>query len=134
MAGEQVQQAEDFSRLRVVEVMNTTRSCLLGARVSVADTSASRMKGLLGHTGLAPGEGLVIDPCNSIHTFFMKFTIDVLFVGRDDRVVRVLHAVPPWRLTWIYFRANRVVELPAGTLKASGTRAGDVLSFRPAAA
>lgn len=129
MAGELARKAVEPEQLRVVTAVNVTRNAVLGARVSIADTPSSRMKGLLGHTSLAPGEGLLIDPCNSIHTFFMKFTIDVIFLGRDGKVVRALHSVPPWRLTRMYFRANRVLELPAGTLKSTGTQAGDMLRF-----
>jgi uncharacterized membrane protein (UPF0127 family) len=87
------------------------------------------MTGLLGRDGLLEGEGLVIDPCNSIHTFFMRFSIDVLFVDAQGVVVRKIDALKPWRLTWIYFRARKVIELPAGVIQKSGTQAGDQLSI-----
>ena len=72
--------------------------------------------GLMGRSNLASGEGLWIEPCNSIHMFFMLFAIDVLFLDRDGKVKRVLLRLRPWRVSPIVFGARTVVELPAGTL------------------
>jgi uncharacterized membrane protein (UPF0127 family) len=73
---------------------------------------------------------LIIAPCNSIHTFFMRFAIDVVFVARDGRVVHVSRAVPAWRLR-LALRAFAVVELAAHSLERSETRDGDPLSLAP---
>jgi uncharacterized protein len=91
------------------------------------------MQGLLGRKAFTVGEGLHIAPCNSIHTFFMRFAIDALFLDRDGRVVKLLDAIPPWRASGIYFRAHSVLELPAGVAAASGTVEGDRLVFEPLA-
>lgn len=88
---------------------------------------ATRMKGLLGRKELPEGTGLIIDPCNSIHTFFMQFPIDVIFTDSQDRVVKVLKDMGPWRLSWIYFRAQKVIELPAGTVTRLPVEPGDQL-------
>ena len=72
--------------------------------------------GLMGRSSLASGGGLWIEPCNSIHMFFMLFAIDVLFLDRDGKVKRVLLRLRPWRVSPIVFGARTVVELPAGTL------------------
>ena len=109
---------------------NQTRNTVLGARVDVADTSAKRRTGLLKHTGLAPGEGLWIVPCESVHTFFMKFAIDLIYLDRDHKVRKVRSAVPPWRLS-ACLPAHSVIELPAGTAQETGTRPGDVLAIDP---
>jgi len=97
-------------------------------------TWRARLRGLLGRSGLAAGSALVIEPCTSIHTFFMKFEIDAVFLDRRGRVVRALPGLRPWRATRFHLRAEQVVELPAGTLERTGTREGDELAFEPPAA
>ena len=94
----------------------------------MADTSAKRRTGLLKHERLDPGEGLWISPCESVHTFFMKFAIDLVYVDRKYRVRKVRHAVPAWRLSACLV-AHSIVELPAGTAERTGTRVGDELVF-----
>jgi uncharacterized membrane protein (UPF0127 family) len=86
------------------------------ALAETADTAASRTQGLLGRDGLAPGHGLILDPCRLIHTFFMRFAIDVVFVDRHQRVTRVARDVPPFRFAWGGWSARATLELPAGTL------------------
>jgi uncharacterized membrane protein (UPF0127 family) len=101
---------------------------VLAARLEPAFDSATRNKGLLGRAGLEPGGGLVIAPCSSVHTFFMRFPIDVLFAARDGRVVKIRHAVRPWRLA-LALGAFCVIELPAGTAARCETRPGDRLEI-----
>jgi uncharacterized protein len=113
------------SKLKVL-VRNQTRSAVLGQSVDVADTSAKRRAGLLGRKGLGPGEGLWISPCESVHTFFMKFPIDLVYLDKSRRVRKVRHAVPAWRLS-MCLSAHSILEFPAGTAKQTGTVAGDVL-------
>jgi uncharacterized protein len=100
----------------------------LGDAVDVADTSAKRRTGLLKHERLEPGEGLWISPCESVHTFFMKFPIDLVYVDRKHKVRKVRGSVPAWRLS-ACLPAHSVVELPAGTAERTGTRVGDELVF-----
>jgi len=88
--------------------------------------SASRNKGLLGRDGLEDGHALIIAPTNAIHTIFMRFPIDIVFVTRDGRVAGGRHAVKPWRIACA-FSAHAVIELPAGTLARCDTVAGDTL-------
>lgn len=95
----------------------------------LADRLWPRVKGLLGSNALPPGHGLVLKPCNSIHTYFMRFPIDVLFVDRSNRVIRAIAELKPNRLTPLYFNACLVVELPAGLIKASSTTEGDILQL-----
>lgn len=94
----------------------------------VADTSAKRRTGLLKHAGLAEGEGLWIVPCEAVHTFRMKFAIDIAFLSKRRVVRKVRHAVPPRRIA-VDLLAHSVLELPAGTLRATGTMPGDRLEF-----
>jgi uncharacterized membrane protein (UPF0127 family) len=103
----------------------------LALRVETADDAASRSKGLLGRASLEPQEGLWIVPCPMIHTFFMKFPIDVLFLDRGLVVRRVLEDLKPWRLSPWVFSAHSVLELQGGVLR-GGVAVGDRLEMRPA--
>ncbi len=114
-----------FRKLRV-SVRNQTRQTLLAGAVEVADTSAKRRTGLLKHERLEPGEGLWIVPCESVHTFFMKFPIDLVYLDKKRKVRKVRHAVPPWRLS-ACLTAHSILELAAGTVAQSGTSVGDEL-------
>jgi uncharacterized protein len=111
-----------------VSVRNQTRNAVLGEAVDVADTSEKRRVGLLKHERLEPGEGLWIKPCESVHTFFMKFAIDLVYVDRKHKVRKVRKAVPPWRVS-ACLTAYSIIELPAGTVERTGTQAGDELSI-----
>lgn len=95
----------------------------------VADTMWARMKGLLGRERLPEEGGLWIRPCNSVHTWFMRFAIDVVFLDREQRVVRIASALPPWRMTRIVWRASSVLELAAGAAARMGLKPGDSLEF-----
>jgi uncharacterized protein len=108
---------------------NPRSGAVLARRVERAVTMRARLRGLLGRTGLAEGDALAIEPCTSLHTFFMGFAIDALFLSRDGRVIRAIPDLRPWRATRIYPRAALAVELPAGTLARTGTREGDTLVF-----
>jgi uncharacterized protein len=94
----------------------------------VADTSAKRRTGLLKHTRLSPGEGLWIVPCESVHTFFMKFPIDLVYLDRTRKVRKVRQRVPAWRMSACLF-AHSVLELPAGIIEQTGTAVGDELQI-----
>ena len=107
---------------------NQTRNTVLGEAVEVADTSEKRRVGLLKHARLDPGSGLWIVPCESVHTFFMKFPIDLVYLDKQRKVRKVRHSVPAWRLS-ACLTAHSILELPAGTAEKSGTLPGDELSF-----
>ena len=83
-----------------------------GVKAKVARTLFARMKGLIGTKRLPPGEGMLILRCNAIHTFFMSFPIDAIFLDREDRVLKVVRNIRPWRLfVWGGFRAVKVLEV-----------------------
>jgi uncharacterized membrane protein (UPF0127 family) len=94
----------------------------------VADTSAKRRTGLLKHERLEAGQGLWIQPCESVHTFFMKFPIDLVYIDKKRKVRKVRHAVAAWRMS-ACFTAHSVIELPAGTVERTRTAAGDQLAI-----
>ncbi len=105
-----------------------TRGTTLADRADIADTSAKRNTGLLKHSSLEPGEGLWITPCEGVHTFFMKFPIDVVFLSRDKMVLKIRPNMVRSRIS-LNLLAHSVLELPAGTLAETGTQRGDQLEF-----
>lgn len=113
--------------MKTVAARNAARGTLLGERVQVADRWWLRLRGLLGRDGLAAGEGLLIEPCRAVHMSGMKFAIDVAFLARDGSVVALYPELAPGARTAWHRGARRALELPAGTLAASGTREGDVI-------
>ena len=112
------------------QVTNRARGTILATRLEVADSAPKRTKGLLGRDGLGSGEGLWIVPCESVHTFFMRFAIDLVYLDRKNRVKKVRSVVGPWRFS-ACLTAHSVLELPAGTIRNTQTAAGDTLEFMP---
>lgn len=99
----------------------------LVGNLMVADSIFTRMKGLLGRDSLPEGSGLWLKPCKGIHTFGMKFAIDIVFLDREKRVVEVMSEIGPNRVTAIYSNAATVLELPAKTLSGTNLLKGDML-------
>jgi uncharacterized membrane protein (UPF0127 family) len=114
-------------------VTNKQRSTVLATSLEVADSGPKRNKGLLGRDGLAPGGGLWIVPCESVHTFFMRFPIDLVYLDRKHTIKKVRSAVGAWRLS-ACLSAHSILELPAGTIQDTKSQVGDELEFAPAAA
>ena len=113
-----------------IRVENLTRGQTLVTAGRVADTFWTRLRGLMGSKSLAPGEGLLVVPCKSVHTHFMRFPIDVLYVNAAQEVVGIDRGLSPWRFGWPRSDARFVIELPAGTVSATGTQIGDQLRVR----
>jgi uncharacterized protein len=111
-------------------VRNLDREAVLASNVRLADTPRARRVGLLKHESLQPGDGLWIFPSQAIHTFGMRFPIDVAFLDSELRVRRVYPGLVPYRLTSFIWGAKSVLELPSGSLASTGTMAGDQLQFR----
>lgn len=111
-----------------MRVQNVTRGVVLGDAVDVADTSSKRRTGLLKHDSLPSGQGLWIVPCEAIHTFGMNFPIDVVFLSKKRKVLKIRKEMPRRRFA-MCIRAHSVLELPAGVLSDTGTVAGDHLEF-----
>jgi uncharacterized membrane protein (UPF0127 family) len=118
--------------------MNVPSFSLINARteravadcVEVALTRNARRRGLLGRSGLAPSSALVLAPCAAVHTMFMRFAIDVIFVDQAGRAVHVVNGLAPWRAAMARV-AHAVVELPAGTLADREVAVGDSLYLMP---
>ena len=119
---------------------NVSRGTTLAARLEDGSSLWAKFMGLMGRTDLPPGEGLWLPGENAIHMMFMRFAIDVVFVARPTsgpngsrRVVALRRALPPWRgVVWRAAGASGVVELPIGTIDASGTAVGDEIAIEAA--
>lgn len=111
-----------------MQVLNLTRHTALATCLEVAGTGKNRRRGLLGRESMAFGEGLWIVPCEAVHTFFMRFPIDLVYLDRDKRIRKLTRDVAPWRLS-ACLSAHSVLELPAGTLRSTQTELGDALEF-----
>lgn len=116
-----------------LQALNRTRDAVLAANLEVAGSGATRRKGLLGRESLVPGEGLWIVPCESVHTFFMRFPIDLVYLDRKNRVRKLRTGVGPWRIS-ACLTARSVLELPAGQIRATQTQRGDIVEVVPAPA
>ncbi|MCD6291068.1 MAG: DUF192 domain-containing protein [Anaerolineae bacterium] len=110
-----------------MHIYNETRQINLATRPRVADNFWTRGRGLIGTRALQPGDALIIRPCKGVHTWFMSYPIDVIYVDEHDRVVDITPAMRPWRIGRPRLRARYVIELPAGTVQRSGTQIGDQL-------
>jgi uncharacterized membrane protein (UPF0127 family) len=111
-----------------LRIRNLTRNTELACRAEIAGTSGKRRTGLLKHKSLPAGEGLWIVPCEGVHTFGMKFAIDVLFLNKKRKVLKVRADMDRGKISFC-LRAYSVLELPAGTAAATGTVPGDQLEF-----
>ena len=115
--------------MREVTVRNVTRDSVVGDRIRIADTSLTRLFGLLGRSGLDAGEGLWIQPSSGVHTFFMRFSIDVVGLDRNRKVVKLWPDLVPYRVTSIKTKIHSVLELPAGQIATTATELGDTFAF-----
>jgi uncharacterized protein len=110
-------------------VRNITRNTSIGESINSAETSAQRRTGLLKHEKLDEGTGLWIVPCEAVHTFFMKFALDLIYVDRKHRVRKTVRALAPWRMS-ICLPAHSILELPPGTIERTNTQKHDQLEFQ----
>ena len=111
-------------------LMNDRTGNAVALNVDLATSRAARRRGLLGRDTLGASDGLLLTPCIAVHTLSMRFSIDVIFIDRDSRVVRVVPDLRPWRMT-ACFRAHAVIELAAGTAAATDIQVGDLLYLTP---
>ena len=112
-----------------VRIHNGTRQQTLADHAVRAESFWARFRGLLGRSRLEAGEGMVFEPCNSVHMIGMRFAIDVIHLDKQGTVVRVVPSLRPNRLGPLVWRSHIVVELPAGTAAATDTRVGDQVSI-----
>lgn len=119
--------------MKRVKVVNETRGRVLGERVDLADSWWPRLKGLIGSDPLEAGRGLLLVPCRAVHMYGVGYPIDVGFLGPDGEVVAIYRGLAPGSRSKWHGEARFALELPEGTLGASGTMRGDRISWSEAA-
>jgi len=105
------------------------KSVTIGSNIGLADTSMTRLFGLLGKNGLEPGAGILIRPSSGVHTLGMRFAIDVVALDRNLCVVKLWPQLRPWRLTSVSLKTQSVLELAPGQIQQCGIEAGDHLAI-----
>ena len=118
----------------MLQAINQTRRTTLCARLDNAGGLSGQTRGLLGRDGIDADQGVLFirnrfEPFMWMHMFFMRFAIDIVFLDRNDIVIRISHALKPWRISPIVFRAHKAIELEAGAAVRSDTRVGDSIIF-----
>jgi uncharacterized membrane protein (UPF0127 family) len=112
-----------------IRISNQTRDTTLASRAWAARTFWSRGVGLLGRKSLEEGEGLLIEPCKSVHTAFMRFPIDVIYIDKEHRVVKLVPSMRAFRASAALKASHAVLELPVGAIGRSQTAVGDQLAI-----
>jgi len=113
--------------------INITKGVALATELEIATSFAARSKGLLGRRGLKTDGGMLIDPCPSVHTWFMLFPIDVIFLDTKNRVVGLKRNLRPFLMAWSW-RGAKTIELPVGVIASTRTQLGDIVAFQTSAA
>jgi uncharacterized membrane protein (UPF0127 family) len=120
----------------LLRAFNQSRGTVLCARLQNAGGLAGQGRGLLGRECLEPGTGMLFEngrftPFMWMHMFFMRFAIDIVFIGRGGTVIRINRRLRPWRVSSIVFGARRALELPAGATDETSTQVGDRIVIEP---
>jgi uncharacterized protein len=118
-----------LSKCATMTLRDITRGTAVGTRITIADTSLTRLIGLAGRRGLDSGCGLLIRPSSGIHTFGMLFSIDVLALSKDLRVLKLWHRLAPFRMTSVNLKRHSMLELPAGQISNCRMQVGDQLEL-----
>jgi uncharacterized membrane protein (UPF0127 family) len=112
-----------------MKIINKTNQKLITDKVKIANNVFSRMIGLLNRSNLEQGEGLLIIPCNSIHSIGMKFNFDAVFLDKNNKVQHLIKDIKPWKVLPVIFSAHSTLELPAGTIDIAEIKVNDYLEF-----
>lgn len=113
----------------MLKLINKSKKNIIVENLFLADSFWPRMKGLMGKKNLPEDEGLLLLPCNSVHSMFMRFPIDLLFLNRELRVIKIVYRFKPWRVTPIIRDCYQVVELRAGVASVKGVTIKDELDI-----
>lgn len=112
-----------------MEIINKTKNTLLAKDIVIANTPFKRLKGLLGKKEFREGQAIILKPCNSLHTFFLRFAIDVIFVDKHNKVIEAISCLKPFHLTRVYWLSVLAIELPVGIIQSSHTQEADLLAI-----
>lgn len=115
--------------MKIIKIINQTKGTNLAQKAGITDNFLTRLIGLLNRKSLNSGEGLYITPCNSIHSWFMRFSFDAIFIDEDMQVIHIINKMPAFKFSPIIKSAKGVIELPAGTIFETKTQLGDIIGF-----
>jgi len=113
-----------------MNIYNSSQNNLIADSVKVAENFFTRSIGLLSRKSISNNEALIIKPCGSIHTFFMRFDIDVLFVNKKNEIIALYENVKPFRILPIHLTSSYVIELAAGSISDKNISKGDLISIK----
>jgi uncharacterized membrane protein (UPF0127 family) len=111
-------------------VINESNNKLLVDRLFLADGFLTRFKGLMGREKINPREGILLVPCNSVHTMFMRFNLDLVFLDKNNSVIKIIAGLGPWKIVLPVSGAVKTLELPEGTVERSNTGLGNILKIQ----
>jgi len=112
-----------------MRIINRTRGTILADKAENACNFTARLVGLLDRASMKPGEALILTPSNAIHSFFMRFSFDALFLNKNNEVVALIPVFKPFRLSPIFFAAVTTIELPCGSISSSKTEVNDKIEI-----
>jgi len=112
-----------------MQAFNVTQQMSLASMLEVADSFFPSLLGLMGRASLEAGHGLWIVPCQSVHTFWMRFSIDIVFLDENRKVIYLVESLRPFRISKHVSKARSVIELPVSSIKATGTQVGDEIQI-----
>ncbi len=112
-----------------MKIINVSKNTILADEAKMADTFFTRLVGLLNRNSLKKGEALILAPSNCIHSLFMRFTIDVIFLDKTGKVIGAITSFKPFRLSPVYFNASLTIELPKGVIQSTHTQPGDIIQL-----
>ncbi len=113
-----------------MKCLNPKTQEIIADNLTLNNTFFSRLIGLMFKKNLPKGTGIILKPCTQIHTCFMRFNIDVIFMDKDFKVLHIIENMPPWKISPLFLKARYTVELPAGTLKGK-IKTGEILALKP---
>ncbi len=112
-----------------MKVYNSTQNNIISEQAKMADNFFLRSIGLILEKHFSEGKGLIIKPCCSIHTFFMKFNIDILFINKNNEIIALYENVKPWRILPIHATSSYVIELPSKTISDKNICKNDLIKI-----
>lgn len=112
-------------KMKLCQIKNKTRSYIVAEKVEVASDFCSRLVGLMFRKNIGKYDGMLINRCNSIHTCFMNFRLDVIFLNKEKKVVKIVRNIPPWRMTSLFLKASDALELEGNYLEGKEIEIGD---------
>lgn len=112
-----------------MQIINQSNGKVIATKFFLAKSFWHRLRGLLGRKLLPSGEALVLEPCSSVHSCFMRFSIDIVFIDKQKKIIYLQENLTPWHFSPVVRKAKAVIELPAGSIKAQSISLGDTLLF-----